>query len=133
NRQLNSDLRQVGVTVSVTLQADLHNSDDRQQHNQIPQPADEQVRTLSAKSECTSRDRNDKGGRERDLPKRKRIFGMRIKSGEISWRDQLPQVDDVADDSILQSPAKRQLRDRTHRVLLQNKSDNRGSERQSEE
>ena len=43
--QARSDQSQVGVTVSPGLKADLHQADYGHQRDQIPKPADEQIRT----------------------------------------------------------------------------------------
>ena len=44
------DLRQIRVTIGPGLQADLHKSDYRDQHAQVPEPADRQIGPLLAKA-----------------------------------------------------------------------------------
>ena len=43
--KIQPDLRQIGITICVRLQADLNQTDHRHQHPQIPKPADKQVAT----------------------------------------------------------------------------------------
>src|SRR6266853_277217 len=57
-RDVQSDLWKISVTVGVALQADLHESDNWNQHDQIPKPADNQIRILSAAYEHNRRHRS---------------------------------------------------------------------------
>ena len=44
--QIQPDLRQVGVAVGHSVPSNLHQTDHRHEHPQIPKPADQQLRTL---------------------------------------------------------------------------------------
>ena len=53
-----ANLRQVGVAISVRLTADLDQSNHRQEHDQIPEPARDQVRPTLSENE------NDDGNQD---------------------------------------------------------------------
>ena len=107
HREIQSDCRQIRVAIGVALQTDFHNADDWQQHHEIPKPADKEIRTLPPKKKNEQCNRQKKRRAACHLPKCEMIFRMRIKHREIRRPDRLPDVGDVTDKRVLESPAER--------------------------
>src|SRR5437867_1064492 len=102
-------MRQISVTIGVALKSDFHDSDYGQEHDQIPKPADKEIRSTPPQRENDPRYRDQKCGRERDLPPREAIVGMWVKYGEIRRPKYLPDVGNVSHQRVLKPPDKRQL------------------------
>jgi hypothetical protein len=52
--------RNVSVTVSHGLHADLHNADNGNKRAEEPKPADEKIRTTTGKPDCERRNSHEK-------------------------------------------------------------------------
>jgi hypothetical protein len=52
----------------MALKSNLHDSDHRQEHDQIPKPADKEIGAVLPQRENDPRCCDQKPGRERDLP-----------------------------------------------------------------
>src|SRR6202011_3922201 len=76
NRDVDASMRQVSVTISMTVQPDFNNSDHWKEHHKIPEPADQKIRPGPTQSVGSPRDANQQCTRERDLPQRKSVFRM---------------------------------------------------------
>ena len=61
-RDRQPNLRQVGESIGLGLAAKLHQPNDRHQHPDVPQPADQQVRALPPPPQRRRRD----GGQQQD-------------------------------------------------------------------
>ena len=110
--QIEADVRQIGVAISVTLQSDLQDPNYREEHDQIPKPANEQIRPRFSQSENNPGDCDQHARRERNLPEGQVVVGMRIEHREIDWPENLPDVSDVSHERVLKAPRERQLADR---------------------
>ena len=72
---------EVGVAVRASLCADLYESDDGQQRDEVPCPADGQVRMISGSAPDAQGDRQNRGCRQDGLPRRG-VRRVGIKDGE---------------------------------------------------
>src|SRR5262249_16925748 len=70
-------------------------------------------------------DRDEKCSGQRNLPPAERVVGMRIEYGEIDRPKNLPDIYDVADERVLESPQERQLTDRSRCVNLERQGNKR--------
>src|SRR5882672_3219261 len=98
-----TDERQIGIAIGMSLPAHLHNSNYRDQHANKPKPAREQKWESFSVDDRDRRQRDQERSRTGDDQERKEFFRMRIKNGEIDGPDQLTQIDRVANDCIFES------------------------------
>ena len=126
-------MRQIGIAISVTLKPNLHDANDRQEHDQIPEPTDEEIGLVPTEHVNNPGCCDQKCGRKCDLPECEPIIGMRIKHGEIHRPEDLPNIRDVSNKRVLKPPDEWQLADRRGRLHLQNEgNDRRGSGKREE-
>src|SRR5207302_1692899 len=65
-----TDLRQISVTISVRLAADLDQANHRHEHDQIPKPAGDEIRPAFSKDESRDRNQNQNGAGTDSFPNR---------------------------------------------------------------
>src|SRR5262249_25770473 len=114
-----TNVRQIRVTIGVALKSNFDDTDDRQEHDQIPKPADEKIRAIAAELERDPCRCHQEDCGKRNLPPCESIIGMRIEHGKICRPEQLPDVNDVTDQRVFEPPPKRQLTDRGWGMDLQ--------------
>src|ERR1700736_255136 len=71
DRDVEPDLRYIGITIGVRLAADLHQSDYRHKHDQIPRPSQHEVRAALSERESAKRNHYQSRRRTDNLPERK--------------------------------------------------------------
>src|SRR5260370_4703405 len=106
-RDAEPDLRQVSVTISMRLAPNLDQPDHRQQHDQVPEPADDKIRLTFSQKESSASNQNEQRDRARCFPNRQSA-GMRINRRKIRGPDHLPDINEINRRCIRRSPCQRQ-------------------------
>ena len=99
-QQVKADLGQIGVTVGPGQLAGLHEADDRDEHAQIPQPADEEPRPSFPQGIGGGRNGEEQDEREGGFPQRQGVSGMRIKDGKAGGVEHLADVVGIGHEGI---------------------------------
>ena len=111
------DLRQVGEAIGHCLIGDLHQSNHRRQHSQIPEPADQEVGILPPPNQNDHRDRGQQGEGSPNLPSLKVEDQERIPQRQTGWAKELAQVCRVRNQGIADSPVERKSLIRHHECV----------------
>src|SRR6202040_3034551 len=117
-RDVQSDLWKISVTVGVALQANLHDSNDRNQHNDVPKPSDEQIRILFSSDDHNRCQRNQTDRSNQQPPNFQPVLRMDIKWNEIDRPKHLPDIFKITEDGVGDPPFERQELSRTERKVL---------------
>ena len=115
---------EVGVAVGVALFSNLNKANHWDQHNEIPQPASEQVRSFLSENDCCHSDGEHEYNRENHLPNWQRVIWMRIENGKIRRPKYFPDINQVTHERVLHAPEERQRRNRASSAFLQDKGNN---------
>ena len=119
---VHADHGQVGEAIGVRLLPHLHDANDGQQRDEIPEPADEEVRPTPHRRNAQHRNGREQHGRPRRRPQ---VVAdaragdhpwMRIEDRQTRRPQGLVQVRAVGERSIDDPPRDRQLIARSHRV-----------------
>src|ERR1700722_19756213 len=111
-------MRQIGVTIRVALKPDLDNPNNWQEHDQIPQPANEQVRATLSNRKSHPRQCDYENSGNSNWPKAEMTIRMWIPDRKIDRPENLPDVRDIGDKRVLEAPGERQLFNRFIRTDL---------------
>ena len=108
-RQIQADLRQIGVAIRMGVIGHLHNPDHRDHHSQIPEPADHEPGMRPAK--CPGRPGY---GQQQPqcpghLPERQIVCGVGINTRQSRGINHLPKIDDVGHHGVFHPQPERQL------------------------
>src|SRR5437762_7645117 len=101
-----TDVRQVGITVSVSLFANLNDPDDRHHHTDIPEPSGKDIRTFLSQENRYCRNSEEKRARQGNLPDRKWIVRIGVENGQSRRPERLPHILDVTDKCVVEPPGK---------------------------
>ncbi len=94
-QQIQADLRQISVTIRMGVEGYLHHPDHRDQHSQIPEPANHETGMRLAKGPCRSGYGQQQPQRPGHLPERQIVCRVGINTRQSRWMDHLPKVGDV--------------------------------------
>src|SRR6266446_8846440 len=117
-RDVQSDLWKISITVGVPLQANLHDSNDRNQHNDVPKPSDEQIRILFSAEDYNRCQRNQTDRSNQQPPNFQTVLQMDIKGNEIDRPKHLPDIFKITEERVGHPPLQRQELSRTERKVL---------------
>ena len=99
-----ADLRQIGEAVGLRLNAKLHKPNHRQHHAQVPKPADDSVGIFSTGSDGRRRHRRHQHHGPGDLPRRQMDVATRIRDGQMRRIEEIPQVADIRQHRVADTP-----------------------------
>src|SRR6266481_795655 len=116
-------MREVGIAISVALFSNLHDANHGYEHNDIPEPPSEEIRSFPSENDCCDSHRQKHSDSEKNFPNCQSIVWMRIENGEVGRPQRLPGVNHVSHKCVLHAPEERQRRDRTSSAFLQDKRD----------
>src|SRR5690242_10977428 len=102
----------------MALKSDLHYSNYRNEHHQIPKPADNQIWILSSTDERNRGHRDYEGNRNREPPNFHPVFRMDIKWNQIGRPKHLADVLEITEQRVSDSPLQRQKFARAERKIL---------------
>ena len=117
-RDVQPDLWKISVTVGVALQANLHDSNDRNQHDEVPKPSDEQIRILFSADDHNRCQRNQTDRSNQQPPNFQPVLRMDIKWNEIDRPKHLPDIFKITEERVGDPPLQRQELSRTERKVL---------------
>src|SRR4030095_4508883 len=104
----------VSVSVRTRLKSDLNYPDHRNQCAQIPEPTHRQVSRPLRQQQHQGRDTAQHAQRQHHLPDRQQRPGVRIKNRQLKWPDQVTQIDNIGNQSILESRQQRESLEGTY-------------------
>src|SRR5215510_2247663 len=128
-----SNMREIGVTVCVALFSDLDEANHWSEHNDIPKPAGEQVRSFSPENDRCDSDGEKQSDREHHLPNCQRVVWMRIENGEAGRPECFPDINHVSRERVFHTPEPRQRRNRASSAFLHYKCDDTRARREKEQ
>src|SRR6266481_1006863 len=116
-------MREVGIAIGMALFSNLDDANHGYEHNDIPEPPSEEIRSLLSENDCCDSHRQKHSDSENNFPNCQSIVWMRIENGEVCRPQCFPDVNQVSREGVLHAPEERQRRDRTSSALLQDKCD----------
>jgi hypothetical protein len=111
-----ADLGEVHVTVGSCLHADLHETDDRYQADQVPQPAHQQIRTRRRQAREEPGDAGERQRRGCGDPRGCLRHGVWVEDREAAGPEAVEDVDPIGVEGVRDAQRERNLFIRRHRA-----------------
>ena len=126
--QKQTDMGEIGIAVGMALFSNLNEANHWYKHDQIPEPAAEQVRPFPSENDCRPSHGEKQSDSDNYLPSWQHIVWVRIKNRETCRPQCLPDIDHVARECVVGAPEQRQRGERACSTFLYDECDDTGDQ-----